>query len=59
MKSSTEDKAKGIGKEIAGGTKEKTGKLFNNPRMEEEGRDKKVEGKVQKKVGDVKQAVGH
>jgi uncharacterized protein YjbJ (UPF0337 family) len=59
MKSSTEDKAKGTAKTVAGGTKEKTGKLFNNPRMEEEGREKKVEGKVQKKVGEVKQVVGH
>lgn len=59
MKSSTEDKAKGTAKTVAGGVQEKTGKLFNNRRMEEEGREKKVEGKVQKKVGEVKQVVGH
>jgi len=58
MKSSTEDKAKGTAKTIAGSTKEKTGQLVGNRRLEADGKAQKVEGKVQRKVGEIKQVVG-
>lgn len=58
MKSSTEDKAKGTAKSVAGGTKEKTGELVGNRRLEAEGKEQKVDGKVQKKTGEIKQVFG-
>lgn len=58
MKSSTQDKAKGSAKLVAGHTKEKAGKLVGNERLEADGKTQKVEGKVQRKVGDVKKVFG-
>jgi uncharacterized protein YjbJ (UPF0337 family) len=54
MKSSSQDKVEGHGKEIKGNIKEGTGKLVGNPNLEAEGRADQAEGKVQKKAGDVK-----
>lgn len=53
MKDSTHDKAEGTGKEIAGKIKEVAGKVTNNPTLRDKGLDEQVEGKVQKKIGDV------
>lgn len=39
--------------EVKGKVKEKVGRATNNPRLEDEGTDEKVAGKVQKKVGEV------
>ena len=57
MKSSTQDKAEGTAKTISGNVKEKTGRLVGNPRLEAKGRAEQAEGKVQKKVGDIKKVV--
>ena len=54
MKGSTKDQIKGKTHEVAGGTKAKVGRAAGNPRLEAEGKDQKVGGKVQKKVGQVK-----
>jgi uncharacterized protein YjbJ (UPF0337 family) len=54
MNSSTHDKAEGTAKEISGAVKEKAGKVLGNPNLQDRGNAEKVEGKVQKKVGDVK-----
>ena len=54
MSSSTEDKTKGTVKDAVGTVKEKTGRAIGNPNLEDRGTAEKVEGKVQKKVGDVK-----
>jgi uncharacterized protein YjbJ (UPF0337 family) len=53
MKDSTKDKVQGAVHETKGKVKEKVGQLTNNPRLEDEGTDEKVAGKIQKKVGDV------
>lgn len=58
MKSSTQDKAEGTAKNIAGSVKAATGKLVGNPRLEAQGRAEKVEGKIQTKVGEIKKVLG-
>jgi len=54
MKTSTQDKAEGTGKDLKGKAKEGAGKLVGNDRLRDEGRADQAEGKVQKKVGDIK-----
>jgi uncharacterized protein YjbJ (UPF0337 family) len=53
MKDSTKDQAQGQLHETKGKLKEQAGKLTNNPRLQDEGTDEKVAGKIQKKVGQV------
>ena len=55
MKSSTRDKAEGQYHEVKGKIKEMAGELTDNPELEAEGTSEKVAGKVQKKIGDVKE----
>jgi uncharacterized protein YjbJ (UPF0337 family) len=57
MKSSTRDKAKGKLHEVKGKIKEMTGKLTNNPKLEAEGVGEKLAGKVQGKIGQIKEVV--
>jgi uncharacterized protein YjbJ (UPF0337 family) len=54
MKSSTRDKAAGAAKVVSGNLKEHAGRAAGNPRLQDEGTAQRVEGKVQKKVGDIK-----
>ena len=54
MNSSNEDKVKGTAKEMVGTIKEKSGEAVGNPDLRDRGTAEKVEGKVQKKVGDIK-----
>lgn len=58
MNSSTGDKIKGTAKEAAGKVKEETGKAIGNPNLRDRGTAEKVEGKVERKVGDVKKVFG-
>ncbi|SDR73523.1 CsbD family protein [Opitutus sp. GAS368] len=58
MKSSNQDKAEGTVKNITGGIKEAVGKAVGNPRLEAEGKADKIEGQVQKKIGEIKQVLG-
>lgn len=54
MTDSTEDKIKGKATELKGDVKEAAGKLFNDKKLETEGKADQIAGKVQEKVGDVK-----
>jgi uncharacterized protein YjbJ (UPF0337 family) len=58
MKSSTKDKAKGQYHEVKGKIKEMAGELTDNPKLEAEGINEKVAGKVQQKIGEVKKVFG-
>ena len=53
MKESTKNQAAGTAKDVKGKVKEAAGKMVGNPDLRDEGRADQVEGKVQKKVGDV------
>jgi uncharacterized protein YjbJ (UPF0337 family) len=58
MKSSTRDKIAGTARNIAGQIKEVTGKALGNNRLTAEGKADKVEGRVGKKIGQIKQVFG-
>ena len=58
MKSSTKDQAGGVFHKVKGKLKEITGKLSGNPKLEAEGTDEKITGKVQEKIGQVKKVLG-
>lgn len=58
MKSSTRDKAEGKLHEAKGKVKETAGKLTDNPKLEAEGAGEKVAGKVQGKIGQIKEVLG-
>ena len=53
MKDSTHDKVEGLAKEVKGNVKQGAGKLVGNERLQASGRADKVEGRVQKKVGEI------
>jgi uncharacterized protein YjbJ (UPF0337 family) len=57
MKPSSKDQAQGTFHEVKGKVKEKVGRATNNPRLENEGHDEKVVGKVQKKIGQVEKVL--
>jgi len=57
MKPSTTDKAQGNAKEVIGTVKQQTGKLVGNERLQKKGQDQKIEGKVQKKVGEIEKVL--
>ena len=50
------DEAKGAAKDISGSIKEAAGKATGNERLQAEGVAERVEGKVQKGVGALKEA---
>ena len=58
MKSSTKDKAEGTFHEVKGKVKETAGKLSGKRKLEVEGKDEKIAGAVQDKIGQVKKVVG-
>jgi uncharacterized protein YjbJ (UPF0337 family) len=58
MNSSTKDQAEGTFHEVKGKVKEIAGKLGDNPELEAEGGGEKIAGKVQKKIGQVKEVLG-
>jgi len=58
MKSGTKDQAEGKFHELKGKAKEVAGKLSDNPKLEAEGTDEKIAGKVQGKIGQVKRVLG-
>jgi uncharacterized protein YjbJ (UPF0337 family) len=58
MKSSTKDKVKGSVNEGVGKVKEATGNAIGNPDLQDRGTAQRVEGKVERKVGDVKKVFG-
>lgn len=58
MNSSSTDKVKGAIKEATGKVKEETGKVTGNPDLRDRGMAERVDGKAQRKVGDVKKVFG-
>ena len=44
--------------EVKGTVKELAGELLNKPDLETEGRDEKNDGKIQKKIGQIKKVFG-
>jgi uncharacterized protein YjbJ (UPF0337 family) len=56
--SSTTDKVKRNFHCVKGAVKEKAGYLVGNEKLEANGKAENIKGQVQKKVGDVKAAVG-
>ena len=57
MKPSTKDEIKGAFHEMKGKTKEKVGRITNNPNLAAEGQDEKLAGKIQKKVGQIEKVL--
>ena len=55
---STQDRVEGHGKELKGKIKEGAGKAVGNPDLRDEGRADQVEGKVQRKTGEIKKVFG-
>lgn len=58
MKSSTQDQAEGTFHKVKGKVKEAAGSLSNNPELEAEGKNENRNGKVQKKIGEIKKVLG-
>jgi len=56
MNSSTEDKIVGSFREAKGAIKEEVGRVTNNHCLEIKGKVEKTAGKIQRRVGDAKQA---
>ena len=54
MKSSTTDQIKGKLHEVKGKVKQTVGEVVDNRKLVNEGRDEKVAGIVQKKIGQIK-----
>jgi len=54
MQSSTHDKVQGTGSEAKGKVKETVGEWIGNPTMQMEGKEEKLGGQLQQKVGDAK-----
>jgi uncharacterized protein YjbJ (UPF0337 family) len=58
MKSSSNDKVEGTAKDIAGNVKEAAGKATGNDQLKSAGKAEQVEGKTQKKIGEIKKVLG-
>jgi uncharacterized protein YjbJ (UPF0337 family) len=58
MKSSMKDKVKGTFHKAKGKVKEMAGKITDNPKLEAKGKDEKIAGKAQEKIGQVKKVLG-
>lgn len=56
--SSTHDRAEGKLHEVTGAIKEKVGQITNNPNLEDRGTAERVDGTIERKVGDVKKVFG-
>ena len=54
MNSSTKDRIQGEFHEVKGKIKQKVGQAAGNPDVEAEGQTENLAGKVQKKVGEIK-----
>jgi uncharacterized protein YjbJ (UPF0337 family) len=58
MKSSIRDKTEGKFHKMKGTIKQAAGKISDNPKLETEGAVEKISGKVQEKLGQVKNVFG-
>jgi uncharacterized protein YjbJ (UPF0337 family) len=57
MKSSTKDQAEGAFHKVKGTIKEAAGIIIKNPNLEAEGSKEKIDGAVQKKIGQIKKVL--
>jgi uncharacterized protein YjbJ (UPF0337 family) len=57
MKDSTQDQVEGAAHQLKGTLKETLGRVLNNPNLQREGTVEKIAGKIQKKAGDVEEAI--
>ena len=57
MSNSTTDRVEGKAHEIKGAVKETIGHLTGNTHLEAEGQVEKLDGKIQKKVGEIKKVI--
>ena len=55
--SSTTDKLKGLGNELAGNVKQAAGKVTGNDRLLAEGKAQEIKGEAQRTVGEAKDGV--
>ena len=58
MKSSRTDKVQGAVNEAKGKAKEIAGIITDNPRLKAKGKAEQIGGKIQEKIGQIKQVVG-
>ncbi|MFO7962658.1 MAG: CsbD family protein [Desulfobacterales bacterium] len=58
MKYSTQDKSEGKWRKLKGKIKQVTGKAVGNRDLEAEGKAENIDGKIQEKVGQIKDVVG-
>lgn len=58
MKSSTRDNTEGKMHQAKGTIKETVGRVTGNCRLEAEGKEENLGGKIQEKVGQIKKVVG-
>jgi uncharacterized protein YjbJ (UPF0337 family) len=58
MKTSTKDRVEGKFHELKGKAKEVAGKISDNPKLQAEGTGEKIAGKIQDKVGQLKNKIG-
>jgi uncharacterized protein YjbJ (UPF0337 family) len=57
MKASIKDELKGKAHEVKGAFKETAGRVANDPKLEAQGHQEKIAGKIQKKVGQVEKVL--
>lgn len=58
MKESTKDQARGKFENLKGTIKEAAGSITGQPELEAEGKDQKLAGKAQDKLGQVEKVLG-
>jgi uncharacterized protein YjbJ (UPF0337 family) len=56
--SSTHDRVEGKVHEVKGAIKEKVGQITNDPNLEDRGTAERVDGTIERKVGDVQKVYG-
>jgi len=56
--SSTHDRVEGKVHEVKGAIKEKIGQATNNPNLQDRGTAERVDGTIERKVGEVKKVFG-
>ena len=57
MKASIKDELKGKAHQVKGAIKETAGQVTGNPKLEAEGHNEKVVGKIQKKIGQIEKVL--
>ena len=58
MKTSSRDKVEGMFHEVKGEVKEVAGKLSDNPKLEAQGAEERIAGKVQEKISQIGKVFG-